>query len=136
VLRVAFERQRYVGYVKIMSLARYRLLVKIAHITNVPQSVAERGKGNSKTRQAPTDGELLGTDFAANPCQHFEMNKTEKTSITPARTTVASIKKEMQKPRLTESVRNDGKRLAIPVAKQPTDRPARARVSDRRPSAP
>jgi hypothetical protein len=119
-----------------MSLARDRLLVKIAHITNVPQNLAERCAGNSKSHQAPTNGELLGTDFAANPCQHFEMKKNGKTSITPARTTVASIKKEMQKPRLTESVRNNGKLLDIPVAKQPTDRPARARVSDRRPSAP
>jgi hypothetical protein len=36
VLRVAFERQRYVECVDIMSLARDRLLVKIAHIANVP----------------------------------------------------------------------------------------------------
>jgi hypothetical protein len=64
------------------------------------------------------------------------MKKKGKTPITAARTTVASVKKEMQKPRLTESVRNNGKLLDIPVAKQPAARPARVRVSDRRPGAP
>jgi len=51
------------------------------------------------------------------------MENKGKTPIKPVRTTVASVRKEMQKPRLTESVRNDGKRLAIPVAKRPTRRP-------------
>jgi hypothetical protein len=55
------------------------------------------------------------------------MKKNGKTPITPARTTVASVKKEMQKPRLTESVRNDGKHLDIPVAKQPAARPRSVR---------
>jgi hypothetical protein len=54
------------------------------------------------------------------------MKKKGKNSITPARTTIASVKKEMQMPRLTESVRNDGQRLAILVTKQPAARPARA----------
>jgi hypothetical protein len=53
--------------------------------------------------------------------------KKGKTPVTPARTTVASVKKEMQKPRLTESVRNDGNHLDIPVAKQAPARPRRVR---------
>jgi hypothetical protein len=36
----------------------------------------------------------------------------------PARTTIASVKREMQKPRLTESVRNDGKDQAAPVVEE------------------
>jgi hypothetical protein len=78
------------------------------------KTLAEPGTGNSKSRLAPTNGELLGTDFAADPCQHPGMKKKGKTSITPRRTTVASVKKEMKKPRLTESVRNDGKGLITP----------------------
>jgi hypothetical protein len=35
------------------------------------------------------------------------MTKKRKTSIETARTMLASIKKEMEMPRLTESVRND-----------------------------
>jgi hypothetical protein len=81
-------------------------------------------------------GELLGTDFFVNPCQHCRMKNKGKTPITPVRTTVASVKKEMQKPRLTESVRNDGKRLLIPVAKRPTARPDKVRVPVHRASAP
>jgi hypothetical protein len=34
--------------------------------------------------------------------------KKSKNPIKIARTTIASVKKEMQRPRLTESVRNDG----------------------------
>jgi hypothetical protein len=82
---------------------------------------------NSQIGQAPTDGELLGTDFAANPCQRCGMKKNGKTPIKRTRTTLASVKKEMQKPRLTESVRNNGKLLDVPVAKQPAARPPRVR---------
>jgi hypothetical protein len=35
------------------------------------------------------------------------MTKKRKTPIETARTTLASVKKEMEMPRLTESVRND-----------------------------
>jgi hypothetical protein len=38
------------------------------------------------------------------------------------RTTIASVKREMQKPRLTESVRNDGKDQAAPVVEEPPTR--------------
>jgi hypothetical protein len=46
-----------------------------------------------------------------------------------ASTTIASIKREMQKPRLTESVRNDGRDQVAPVAEQPPNSPCgRARL--------
>jgi hypothetical protein len=72
--------------------------------------------------------------FAANPCQYFGMMKNSKDSIVPARTTIASVHKEMQKPRLTESVRNHGRGQVAPAMKQPSARPVRVCVSDRRPS--
>jgi hypothetical protein len=77
-----------------MTCARDRLLIKIAH-----SALSETG-----------ERELLGTDFADNACQRLSMKKKGKTSITPPRTTVASVKKEMQKPRLTESVRSNAKK--------------------------
>jgi hypothetical protein len=43
----------------------------------------------------------------------------------PAMTTIASVKREMQKPRLTESVRNDGKDQAAPVVEEPPIRSER-----------
>lgn len=64
-------------------------------------------------------------NFAANPCQYFGMMKKSIDSIVPVRTTIASVHKEMQKPRLTESVRNHGRGQVVP---------ARVPVSDRRPS--
>jgi hypothetical protein len=39
-----------------------------------------------------------------------------------ARTTISSVNREMQKPRLTESVRNDGKDPAASVATKPSTR--------------
>jgi hypothetical protein len=96
-----------------MTCAGNRLLIKIAHSTMFLKGRPAR-TSNSKSRRAPANGELLGTDFAANACQRLSMKKKGKSSITPPRTTVASVNKEMQKPRLTESVRNDGKKLLIP----------------------
>jgi hypothetical protein len=61
------------------------------------------------------------------------MRQKSKDSIVPARTTIASVQKEMQKPRLTESVRNNGRDQVVPAAKPPSARPERARVSDRPP---
>jgi hypothetical protein len=49
-----------------MTLARNRLLVKIAHIVMFLKGPAERCTGNSKSRRTPANGEPLGTDFAAN----------------------------------------------------------------------
>jgi hypothetical protein len=102
-----------------MTLARNRLLVKSAHIVMCSSKARPSLTGNSKSRRTPTNGELLGTDFAANPCQHREMKQNGKTSMTPARTTLASVKKEMQKPRLAESVRNDGKDPVPSTGPQP-----------------
>jgi hypothetical protein len=50
------------------------------------------------------------------------MKKKKKNPIETARTTISSIKREMQKPRLTESVRNDGIDQAAPVAEEPPAR--------------
>jgi len=45
------------------------------------------------------------------------------------RAIVASIHKEMQKPRLTASVRSKGRNHAAPVAKQPGTDSGKAKVS-------
>jgi hypothetical protein len=45
-------------------------------------------------------------------------NKIGNTKKTP-RTTIASVNREMQKPRLTESVRNGGKSADVAVAEKP-----------------
>jgi hypothetical protein len=49
--------------------------------------------------------------------------------MTAGRATVASIGKEMQKPRLTASVRTAERDLAAKVAKQPRTVPGKAQVS-------
>jgi hypothetical protein len=74
---------------------------------------------------ARQSGELFETDSARNRCQCFGMMKKRNNSIKRARTSIASVNKEMQKPRLTESVRNDGRDQVAPVAEQPPARPAR-----------
>jgi hypothetical protein len=51
------------------------------------------------------------------------MKKKRNNPRESARTTIASIKREMQKPRLTESVRNDGRDPVAPVAEQPPNSP-------------
>jgi hypothetical protein len=38
--------------------------------------------------------------------------------IEPTRTTIASVRKEMQQPRMTESVRNDGIKHALTSAEE------------------
>jgi hypothetical protein len=48
------------------------------------------------------------------------MMKKTKNPIKRARTTIASVNKEMQKPRLTESVRNGGRDHAATTAEQPS----------------
>jgi hypothetical protein len=93
-----------------MSLGRDRLLFKIAHSAIFLETRARAA--DSMSRRAAAKGELLGTDFAANACQRLSMKKQGKASITPPRTTIASVNKEMQKPRLAESVRNDGNKPA------------------------
>ena len=69
--------------------------------------------------------ELLGTDSARNPCQYFGMMKKRNNLVKPARTTIASVNKEMQKPRLTESVRNDRRDQVVPAAELHPARSAR-----------
>jgi hypothetical protein len=56
---------------------------------------------------------LLGTDAARDPCQYGVMKK--KPLAEHARTTISSVNKEMQKPRLTESVRKGERDKAEPV---------------------
>jgi hypothetical protein len=51
--------------------------------------------------------ERFGTDLANDAYQYTGMTKKKKTLIESARTTIASVKKEMEMSRLTESVRND-----------------------------
>jgi len=91
-----------------------RVLVTIAHTAGSPEWTVTR-----------RPGELLRTDSAQYRCQYGRMKKQKRESKGPARTTIASIKREMQKPRLTESVRNDGRDQVAPVAEQPPARPAR-----------
>jgi hypothetical protein len=49
----------------------------------------------------------------------------KKNPIRTARTTIASVKREMQKPRLTESVRNYGIDQAAPMVEEHPARPER-----------
>jgi hypothetical protein len=63
--------------------------------------------------------EPLRTDSAHDSCQYFRMKKKRKNPIETARTTLSSVKREMQKPRLTESVRNDRRDQAAPVVQIP-----------------
>jgi hypothetical protein len=51
--------------------------------------------------------ERFRTDLANDTCQYFGRTKKKKTPIETAKATIASVKKEMEMPRLTESVRND-----------------------------
>jgi hypothetical protein len=51
------------------------------------------------------------------------MVNKKKRSLTAGRALIASIDKEMQKPRLTASVRSEDRDQALPVAKQPETYP-------------
>jgi hypothetical protein len=62
--------------------------------------------------------ELLRTDSENDPCQHWTMQKnTNRAKST--RTTLASVKREMLEPRLTESVREALKEEPAPVVEKP-----------------
>jgi hypothetical protein len=50
----------------------------------------------------------------------YGMTKKRKIPLETARTTLASVKKEMEMPRLTESVRNDRGYQAALTAERPT----------------
>jgi hypothetical protein len=94
-----------------MFLELTRILFTIAHTAGSPDWV-----------RAGRPYELLRTDSAQDLCQYGGMKK-KKNPRESARTTIASIKTEMQKPRLTESVRNDGRDQVAPVAEQPPNSP-------------
>jgi adenylosuccinate lyase len=49
--------------------------------------------------------------------------KKKRNLIATERTTIASVKKEMQKPRLTESVRNELNKHAESLLEEPSARP-------------
>jgi hypothetical protein len=54
------------------------------------------------------------------------MKKKGQTEI--ERRNLSRVKREMNKPRLTESVRNGFSALGAPAAEKPAARPARARI--------
>jgi hypothetical protein len=106
----------------IMFLGLSRILFSIAHTAGF-QNGPRHG-----------DHELLRTDSGQDWRQYCGMLKKKSNSRQSARTTIASVKKEMQQPRLTESVRNYGKDQGAPAAEKPLARSARVRGSDHRPS--
>ena len=65
----------------------------------------------------------LRTDSTHDSCQYLGMMKKRKNLIENAKVTISSIKREMQKPRLTESVRNGRRDRAGPVAQELPARP-------------
>ena len=68
--------------------------------------------------------EPLKTDSALSVLV-FMKKKNRKNRLEIARKIISDIKREMQKPRLTESVRNDVRYQAAPVVKEPSARSAR-----------
>jgi hypothetical protein len=62
--------------------------------------------------------ELLRTDSTQDLCQHGKMKKKREPKG-PARTKIADIKKEMQRPRLAGSVRDDSSYQVV-LAAEPT----------------
>ena len=88
-------------------------------LTSILFSIAHTAGSLDRTR-ACQPKELLRTDSAQDLCQYGGMMKKKRNnSRESARTTIASIKIEMQKPRLTESVRNHGRDRVAPAAEQP-----------------
>jgi hypothetical protein len=63
--------------------------------------------------------ELLGTDSAQDRCQYARMKKKREPKA-PAKTTIAGIKKEMQRPRLAGSVRDDSSYQVVLATERPT----------------
>jgi len=115
-----------------MSLALVRLLVKIAQGRQVRPALHQQFRSCPYSQGLqPGHGERLGTDSAPNPCLYLRMTKKRKYSIAPAKTTIASVYEEMQKPRLTASVRDGEREQAVPATEQVSARSRRVRVSDR-----
>jgi hypothetical protein len=102
-----FLRVRQLSRVSVF-LGLTRVLFTIAHVSESPTG---------------RRGELLRTDSGRDRCQYGGMKKKRNNPRESPRTTIASIKREMQKPRLTESVRNDGRDQVAPVAEQPPNSP-------------
>jgi hypothetical protein len=88
-----------------MFLGLTRILFTIAHVSGSP------------TRRP---GELLRTDSAQYRCQYGWMSKKKRQSKRHARATIAGIKREMQEPRLTKSVRDDPRYQVALAAEEPT----------------
>jgi hypothetical protein len=65
--------------------------------------------------------EPLRTHSAHDPCHYLGMKK--RNLIEAERTKIASVKREMQKSRLTESVRNDLRNHAEPLFEEHSARP-------------
>jgi hypothetical protein len=57
------------------------------------------------------------------------MAKKRRHSLTAGKAMIASIHKEMQKPRLTTSVRSKGRDRGAPITKQPGAGSAKTKVS-------
>jgi hypothetical protein len=55
-------------------------------------------------------------------CHYFGMNR-KRNLMETERAKIASVKRKMQKPRLTESVRNDLRNHAEPLFEEPSARP-------------
>jgi hypothetical protein len=68
--------------------------------------------------------EPLRTDSAHDPCHILKMDK-KKNRLEIASRIISSVKREMQRPRLTESVRNGGRDQAAPVVGDPRVRSER-----------
>jgi hypothetical protein len=62
--------------------------------------------------------ERFRTDSAHEPCHILRIMNKKKNRIEIARKIISSVKREMQKPRLTESVRNGGREQAVPVVEE------------------
>jgi hypothetical protein len=67
------------------------------------------------------DCERLRTDSGQDPCHRFGMKK--RNLIERKRTTIASVTREMQIPRMTESVRNELRDHPEQVVEEPPARP-------------
>jgi hypothetical protein len=108
-----------------MFLARLGLLVKIAHATGAP---GRHGLMNLIDRYLPC--EQLGAYRAAIGVYISRMVKKRKHSLAAGKAMIASVHKEMQKPRLTMSVRSEGRDRDAPVTKQPGVDSEKAKVSN------
>jgi hypothetical protein len=88
-----------------MFLRLPRTLFTIAHLSGSP------------TRRP---GELLRTASAQYRCQYGWMKKKRRQPKGPARATIAGIKREMQRPRLAGSVRDDPRYQVALATEEPT----------------